>query len=126
MKAMISRADELVFVHPVWWGAPPAILKNWIDHIFEAGFAFRYSQGGKVEKLLTEKTAKVFTTCGAPGFIYHLIFFPLKTFWKTALLGFCGIKLTDFVVLGNMDKGTSKEKRVRFEGFLEKVRRSVA
>ena len=126
MKELLSRSDELVFVHPVWWGAPPAILKNWIDHMFEAGFAFRYNKDGKIEKLFAGKTAKVFVTCGAPGFIYHLMFFPLKTFWKTAVLGFCGVKLTDLSVLGSMDKGAPEERTARFDRFLERVRRMAA
>jgi NAD(P)H dehydrogenase (quinone) len=27
----IEIADSLVFVHPNWWGQPPAVLKGWVD-----------------------------------------------------------------------------------------------
>ena len=126
MKTLISDADELVFVHPIWWGTVPAVLKNWIDTIFEAGFAFRYTHEGKVEKLLTGKTAKVFATCGAPAFIYALPILPFRSFWKTAVLGFCGVKVTDIQILGSVDKGSEQDRVAGMEKFLEKVRCSAS
>jgi NAD(P)H dehydrogenase (quinone) len=42
MQEKIMWADELVFVFPIWWGDAPAILKNFIDCNFSAGFAFKY------------------------------------------------------------------------------------
>ena len=34
----ISKADILFFIHPIWWGNVPAILKNFCDLVFQAGF----------------------------------------------------------------------------------------
>lgn len=31
--ARLRRADALVFVHPTWWGAQPAIVKGWLDRV---------------------------------------------------------------------------------------------
>ena len=30
--------DTLVFVHPTWWGAQPAVLKGWIDRVWAAAW----------------------------------------------------------------------------------------
>jgi NAD(P)H dehydrogenase (quinone) len=125
MKRLITEADELVFVHPVWWGTVPAALKNWIDTVFQAGFAFQYDAKGKVAKLLTGKTAKVFATCDAPAFIYALPFFPFRSFWKTAVLGFCGVKVTDIQVFGSISKSAAEDRVVLVEKFVEKIRRSA-
>lgn len=125
MKNMIAEADELVFVHPMWWGSAPAILKNWIDTLFEAGFAFRYGGGGRVDKLFTKKTAKIFATSGGPAFIFLFPFYPFRSFWKRAVLGFCGVKVTEIAVLGSTDSGTSTQKASRLEKFLNRVRRSA-
>lgn len=38
----ISWAEHLVWVHPVWWGGLPALLKGFIDRVFLPGFAFKY------------------------------------------------------------------------------------
>lgn len=40
----ISAAHTLVVVFPVWWYAPPAILKGWIDRVWNYGFAYGRSQ----------------------------------------------------------------------------------
>jgi NAD(P)H dehydrogenase (quinone) len=41
MQELISWADELVFIYPVWWYDAPAIIKNWFDLNFSAGFAYK-------------------------------------------------------------------------------------
>ncbi|MER7721440.1 NAD(P)H oxidoreductase [Streptomyces flaveolus] len=40
----IAAADEIVVVFPVWWFAPPAILKGWIDRVWNYGFAYGRSK----------------------------------------------------------------------------------
>ncbi|ONI89929.1 hypothetical protein ALI22I_13430 [Saccharothrix sp. ALI-22-I] len=40
----ISAADLHVVVFPVWWFAPPAILKGWIDRVWNHGFAYGRSR----------------------------------------------------------------------------------
>ena len=44
MHKKISEADEIVLVAPIWWGQVPAIMKNFIDTNFGAGFAFKYEK----------------------------------------------------------------------------------
>ncbi|NGQ97091.1 NAD(P)H-dependent oxidoreductase [Brevibacillus sp. SYP-B805] len=60
-QQLVTDADLLVMVYPVWWWSQPAVLKGWIDRVFTHGFAFRYEAHGPVG-LLTEKRAIVFTT----------------------------------------------------------------
>ncbi len=60
-QQVITDADTLIMIYPVWWWAQPAILKGWIDRVFTNQFAFRYEPNGPVG-LLTGKKALVFTT----------------------------------------------------------------
>lgn len=48
MQQKIEWAEEIVFIFPVWWADTPAIMKNWIDCNFTAGFAFNYVNGKPV------------------------------------------------------------------------------
>ena len=32
-RQMLLAADALVFVHPTWWDALPAMLKAWLEHL---------------------------------------------------------------------------------------------
>ncbi len=36
-------AELLVIVHPVWWFAPPALLKGWVDRVLAGGVALDHS-----------------------------------------------------------------------------------
>ncbi|MGG1660374.1 NAD(P)H-dependent oxidoreductase [Brevibacillus sp. NRS-1366] len=60
-QTIITDADLLVMIYPVWWWSAPAILKGYIDRVFTNGFAFRYGSDGPVGQL-TNKQAIVFTT----------------------------------------------------------------
>ncbi|MER7515080.1 NAD(P)H oxidoreductase [Streptomyces sp. NPDC126499] len=40
----ILAADDIVVVFPVWWMAPPAVLKGWIDRVWNYGFAYGRSK----------------------------------------------------------------------------------
>ncbi|WP_125568392.1 NAD(P)H-dependent oxidoreductase [Companilactobacillus insicii] len=60
-QKMISTSDELVFIFPIWWHNPPAMLKGFLDKTMLAGFAYNEANGWK--GLLTYiKKATVITT----------------------------------------------------------------
>lgn len=122
-QKLITWAHEIVFVHPIWWGMPPAMLKNFVDNVFWKGFAYKFTKDGKIERLLEGKTAKVFATCGGPAWIYKIPFLmPLKSFWKISLLGFVGVELIDIKICGNIDTTKDENKKEKnIQKFLKKV-----
>jgi NAD(P)H dehydrogenase (quinone) len=103
IQAKISTADELVFIHPIWWGSMPAILKNFIDQNFSAGFAYKYTKDG-LKKLLLGKTARIFLTCDVPLWKYLLIGLPIMTSWYFPILDYCGLQVKSFTVFDKMRK----------------------
>lgn len=40
----IKKHDAIIFVFPVWWHSIPAILKGYIDRVFNNGFAYGTSK----------------------------------------------------------------------------------
>ena len=44
----LMKADTIVFQHPFYWYGLPGILKEWIDRVFEYGFAYG-STGDKLK-----------------------------------------------------------------------------
>ncbi|MEI7511648.1 MAG: NAD(P)H-dependent oxidoreductase [Candidatus Peregrinibacteria bacterium] len=117
IQEKIRNADELVLVFPVWWGDAPAILKNFMDTNFSAGFAFRFLENGKSEGLLKRRTAKIFTTCDGPGFVFKTFPGLTRFGWGSFRLGFCGIKTTSFDILGEKNK----KSRAELDEFLTLV-----
>jgi NAD(P)H dehydrogenase (quinone) len=110
--AAIEAADEIVFIFPIWWVSVPAILKNFFDCVFTSGFAYKYKSGGMFpEKLLRGKTAKVFCTCDAIGWMYWLIGNPLRITLQIGIFGWCGLKLKLFQTYDQMRKKTPEERK---------------
>ncbi|WP_345977557.1 NAD(P)H-dependent oxidoreductase [Sulfurimonas sp. HSL3-7] len=109
----ISRADELIFIFPYWWGGMPAIMKNFIDWNLSKGFAFEYVNS-RPKGLLHGKTVKIFTTTGAPWFLYMITgaHRRLKNMWKEQIIEFCGMKLVSFNIFGGVDTSTKSRDQI--------------
>lgn len=91
-----ESANGYIFVHPNWWGQPPAILKGWIDRVLRPGLAYQFASddngGGVPIGLLKERSAIVFNTSNtATSREIEVFKDPLETLWKNCILGFCGI-----------------------------------
>jgi NAD(P)H dehydrogenase (quinone) len=92
----IAAADGIVFVHPDWWGMPPAILKGWVDRVLRPGVTYHFLEGnngeGIPEGLLKAKAALVFNTSNTPRERELEAFGdPLERLWKDCICSFCGI-----------------------------------
>lgn len=57
----LTRAQVIVFQHPIYWYGVPGLLKHWIDTVLSLGWA--YGHGGSA---LHGKTLLWVTTTGAP------------------------------------------------------------
>lgn len=90
----IKRADHLVWVHPVWWGGFPAMMKGFIDRLFLPGITFKYRENSVWwDKLLVGKTARIMTTIDQPSWYYRLVYgSPSVNQLKKSILEFCGVK----------------------------------
>ena len=115
----IKWADHLVWVHPVWWGGLPAIMKGFIDRLFLPGFVFQNRENSVWwDKLLTGKTGHIITTMDQPGWYYWLVFGqPSINQLKKSTLEFCGIKPVKVTRIGPIKNSTLSWR----EKWLEKV-----
>lgn len=116
-RDLISKADHLIFIYPVWWYGLPAILKGFFDRVFVSGFAYVYE--GLVPKgLLTGKSAWVIYTIDSPGWFIRLIRQNVEwTVVKKAILQFCGIRPVKRMMLAGI-KGSSVRKRKRWLDYV--------
>lgn len=112
-QAKISKADELVFVFPYWWGSMPAILKNFIDWNFSSGFAFKYVNSRPIG-LLKNKKVKILATSGAPYLYYFLTGANrrLKNMFKQQIINLTGMKLEVFKLYGSMDTKNRNTQKI--------------
>ncbi|PIF46706.1 putative NADPH-quinone reductase [Chryseobacterium sp. 52] len=98
----IQWADHLVWIHPVWWGGIPALMKGFIDRLFLPGMAFKYRENSVWwDKLLKGKTGHIITTLDQPGWYYRLFYGrPSVNQLKKSTLEFCGIKPVKVTYVG--------------------------
>lgn len=92
----LMQSDLLFFIHPNWWGQPPAILKGWIDRVLRPPYAYDFppgdSGGGLPIGKLAGKYGIVFNTSNTEEERENSYFHdPLEFIWKQCVFGFCGI-----------------------------------
>jgi len=65
-RSAIGDADVFAFFYPLWFNAPPAMLKGYVDRVFGMGFGYsRYGLEGN-QPLLAGRKLVSFTSSGAP------------------------------------------------------------
>jgi NAD(P)H dehydrogenase (quinone) len=122
----IQWADHLVWIHPVWWGGLPALMKGFIDRLFLPGMAFRYRENSVWwDKLLKGKTAHIITTLDQPGWYYGIFYGrPSINQLKRSTLAFCGINPVRVTYIGIV-RNAPIEKRNRWLLKVEKLGRRL-
>jgi NAD(P)H dehydrogenase (quinone) len=78
--AALTEAEGLVFVYPTWWYGLPAMLKGWLDRVFqpEVAFAIEGSEF-KLHYLPKLKRFAAVTTYGSPRlFIEWIVGDPVR------------------------------------------------
>ncbi|MBK5443442.1 NAD(P)H-dependent oxidoreductase [Peribacillus sp. TH24] len=111
-RNQITWADKIVFVYPIWWGRPPAMLMGYIDQLFAANFAYRDKKGLLPEGLLKGKSVVCVSTMKGPT-KYPLLWLnnAHKILMKKALFNFVGIKKAKFFEFGNMESSNGKQTK---------------
>ena len=110
----IKACKHLTLVTPIWWGSVPALLKGFLDRTFERGWAFRYTDRGLPQGLLTGRSAHLFVTTDSPTWYLRWVQGdPTVNALVRSTLRFCGfgpVKLTRFGPV----HGSSVEQRTQW------------
>jgi len=70
----LTRANHVAWFFPTWWGAPPTLVRGFVDRVFLPGFAYKHRGNGNglPDALLKGRTSHVVTTMDSPNFWYWL------------------------------------------------------
>ena len=114
--AELRDSALLAVVHPNCWGAPPAIVKGWIDRVFAPdaayGFAKGVDQGDVPVGLLTIKAALIINTGNTPLDREHDAFGdPLERMWRDCILRYCGVRHVMRSLFGVIATSSPDERR---------------
>eukprot|EP01029_Cantina_marsupialis_P001943 TRINITY_DN11764_c0_g1_i1.p1 TRINITY_DN11764_c0_g1~~TRINITY_DN11764_c0_g1_i1.p1 ORF type:complete len:235 (+),score=61.43 TRINITY_DN11764_c0_g1_i1:132-836(+) len=115
-----QKADFILFLFPLFWGAMPAMLKGWIDRVFSKGFAYGSMIGGKA---LKGKKGMAVVTTGGPKAAYgekgliplDCLLIPLTH----ATFGFVGMKALPTFMVNGPAKLSMKDRVKELDRFGE-------
>lgn len=72
LRDVLSTADHVVLIWPLWQGLPPARLKLVLEQLLRPGVAFRYAGAGRTMPMLRGRSARMIVTMGMPSWFYRL------------------------------------------------------
>jgi len=70
----ILWSQHLVFIHPLWLGSTPAMLKAFLERVSCGGFAFDSGTAGNPKRALSRRSARLIVTMGMPAVAFRVIF----------------------------------------------------
>ncbi|GAA3487502.1 NAD(P)H-dependent oxidoreductase [Streptomyces cremeus] len=119
-QAELATLDALVFVHPNWWGMPPAVLTGWLQRVLVPGVAYKLATaGGEPVGLLRATRALVLNTSDTPEAREREEFGdPLERIWSACVLPYTGVTEVRRVVFRTVTGSTAEER----DAWLERVR----
>jgi len=106
---LITWANQIIFVYPIWWTGMPAIMKGYIDRVFSYGFAYRYDQG--VQKgLLTGKQAVIINSHGKSNAEYRAMGMDkaLVLTSDTGIFKYSGLEIKQHFYFDKADRASSE------------------
>lgn len=123
-------SDFLVFIHPDWWGQPPAILKGYIDRVIRPPHAYDYdenAEGSPATGKLGGKTGIVFTTANTDAERETAYFGdPLEKIWTRCVFGFCGIENSRHVMFSVVSTSSQAQREAWLEQVQDVIETAVA
>jgi len=119
---LITWADAISFVYPIWWTGFPAILKGYIDRVFSYGFAYEVRDGAVVG-LLKGKRVRLFSTTGTPDPVYDSngMHDSMKQTQDTGIFRFSGIDDVEHLFFGAVPYVDDSIRK----GYLDQVEKTV-
>ncbi|WP_308638620.1 NAD(P)H-dependent oxidoreductase [Paenibacillus silvisoli] len=122
-QELITKADVMTWIYPIWWTGLPAIMKGYVDRVFAYGYAYQYGKDGSIEKLLTGKKGFVVNTHGTPTDIYEGIGMlgALRSTLDTGIFDFCGIETAGHLFFGSVPQVDDEARK----GMLKQVEDEV-
>lgn len=109
---LLKWADHLVWVHPVWWSALPAIAKGFIDRLFLPRLTYEtIPNSTRVKGLLSGKSAEIIATLDQPGWFYKLYFKAPSENQLKQSLKLCGIKTKRVKYIGPVKNSTDAQRK---------------
>ncbi|MFK0211321.1 NAD(P)H-dependent oxidoreductase [Streptomyces sp. NPDC090298] len=111
-RAEVATVDAMVFIHPNWWGMPPAVLAGWVQRVLVPGVAYKLGAAeGEPVGLLKVGKALVLNTSDTPAEREDSEFGdPLERIWSACVLPYVGVSEVRRVVFRTVADSTEETR----------------
>lgn len=111
-RQMVLWAKKIIFIYPIWWGRPPAILLGFFDRLMASEFAYRHSKKDLLATgLLRGREVVCLSTMKAPGWFAELwLGGAHKILMRRAIFHFVGIHKVKFLQLAEMEDPSGRKQ----------------
>jgi NAD(P)H dehydrogenase (quinone) len=123
-RALLAEVDVFTFVYPLWFNAPPAMVKGYMDRVMGFGFGYGPIRGGGNAPLLAGRRMLSLTSSGAPAewLQSQASWTAIRTLFDGHLASVCGLQVLDHIHFGDIAPGMPK---AAVEGELARVGEAV-
>jgi len=114
-QELIKWSQHLLFAYPIYWAAPPALLKLFLEVVIVSGFAFKYHHRkfGMIpqwDKLISGRSASLLCTLDAPPLGYELNDKDPAGRMMKDIFRFNGIKFKHKFYFGSVQNSDAQER----------------
>lgn len=111
-RKLLDDADVFAFFYPVWFNAPPAIHKGYIERVFGMGFGYGAESLGGNTQLLEGRRMITFSSSGAPMEWVRQTgaWDALRKLFDEHFANVCGLTVVDHVHFGGITSGLTSEQ----------------
>ena len=124
-REMIRDADVFAFVYPLWFYAPPAMIKGYIERVFGMGFGFGGIQGGGNTPKLRGRKMITISSSGSPfeWVKQEGAWTAIRNLFDHHVSEVCGMTVVDHVHFGGVTIGMRTDVVTK---YLATVRQTVS
>jgi NAD(P)H dehydrogenase (quinone) len=123
-RGAARAADVICLVYPLWFNAPPAMLKGYVERVLGPEFAARPGDGAGPAPPATGKSLVSVTTSGAPGAWVGQTgaLERLRAGFDDHVAAVCGLAVLEHLHLGGVTPGIRRDAA---DAMLDKVRQAA-
>jgi NAD(P)H dehydrogenase (quinone) len=120
-RARLHDVDAFTFIYPLWFNAPPAIIKGYVERVFGMGFGYGPRKQGANPPLLVGRKLLSITTSGAPAewLKAQESWAAIRTLADKHVADVCGLTVLDHLHFGGIHPGIRAD-------FVERCRSQVS
>lgn len=88
----LKEAKRLIFIFPIWWYGPPAIIKGFFDKVFLKNHVYKQENRGKMEGILEIDQTIFLTSANMSKEDFIKLGDPIQNVYVDGLMGLVGSK----------------------------------